>query len=112
MNDEVKKADSGDPDAYQTLQDAVDAGESDISYQGPSAPAGPGPEYHHANGLYFSRYPDGTVRLHLNKLDHPNVEVTYMIPAAQWASIVAHVSARGGISETYTAATDLHMDEG
>ena len=50
-------------------------------------------EFHSSDGLVFARQADGSVRVRLR-----NRMVTVLHPSA-WASVVAHVSERGGVVE-------------
>lgn len=63
--------------------------------------------YHWRDGWYFCREDDGTVVVQ----GHDPARVTPIvlrIPPEEWASIVAHVSARGGTAAAYAAAEQLH----
>jgi hypothetical protein len=67
-------------------------------------------EFHNRDGWYFTRLTDGAVRIRKTvaaRADSP-VEHEHVIPANEWASIVAHVSARGEAGDTYTEASDFH----
>ena len=66
--------------------------------------------FHQQAGFYAERLTDGSVRLVKHESAHPNspVVMDHTIPEAEWVSIVAAVSARGGTSETYQAVRELH----
>jgi hypothetical protein len=68
--------------------------------------------HHWRCGVYFQRQEseEGTVEITL-PVDQPdtNNPVTVLsIPAAEWASIVAAVSAKGENADTYRRAVELH----
>ncbi len=67
--------------------------------------------FHWQHGWYFSRQSDGTVYVYKGSEkaadDLPKLPLL-AIPAAEWCSIVAAVSATGETAETYQAAVALH----
>ncbi len=62
-------------------------------------------EFHWKNGVHFQRMDDGSVQLRIAPFGYDNMRE--IIPAGEWASIVAHV-ADGGSAEAYSAAEALH----
>lgn len=67
--------------------------------------------FHWRHGWYFTRMPSGDVQVRHVPYEHlgfatPSVDIT--IPADEWASIVAAVSAGGNSAEVYAAAQDFH----
>lgn len=64
-------------------------------------------EFHLDNGLVFRRHPEG--RVEIRQL-HPNGGDSFVCEtsASGWASVVAHLSARGESAETHAAALALH----
>ena len=66
--------------------------------------------FHQQEGFYAERLSDGAVRLVKHESAAPDspVVMDHTIPAAEWVSIVAAVSASGGTSETYQAVRELH----
>lgn len=69
--------------------------------------------YHWRDNWFFKRLPDGSVRIRKfravgENIPDPNTLAAADIPAAEWASIVAAVSAAGETGETYYAALALH----
>ena len=58
-------------------------------------------EFHWTHGITFQRFPNGAVHMKVGGL-------WFTIPAAEWASIVAHVSARGGDADTYHEFERFH----
>lgn len=67
-------------------------------------------EFHNRDGWYFKRQPDGAVRIRKTTTAHIDapIEHEHTIPAEEWASIVAHVSANGETAETYQEAHAFH----
>lgn len=66
--------------------------------------------YHWREGLYFSRLASGDVRIH-KAINHPNdtmAATDLLIPANEWASIVAAVSKGGETSESYSGTLAFH----
>ena len=66
-------------------------------------------EFHNRDGVFFKRLDDGSVRLRIAAgepfgLTH---DINHVIPANEWASVVASV-AKGGESENYTIAQGVH----
>jgi hypothetical protein len=61
--------------------------------------------FHANDGWYFASGEDGKVKISaaVNRCDE-----TITLTAAEWASVVAAVSAQGETSETYQAALALH----
>ena len=57
--------------------------------------------FHWRDGWYFSRMKDGDVLME-------NAPLRVVIPAAEWASIVASVTPTGDTAETYSEAVRLH----
>lgn len=82
-----------------------------------------GPGFHWREGLYFKRLANGDVQFSIRDFhtaertglnyhgDEPDEHYpTWVIPAAEWVSIVAAVSAGGSTSETYAATSAVHDD--
>ena len=68
-------------------------------------------EFHWQEGWGFHRLDDGSVRIQRRRVvsrDTRLVEAEAVIPAAEWASIVASVTPSGDNAETCAAATALH----
>lgn len=65
--------------------------------------------FHWRNDIYFKRLPDGVVRVRrfefFNGTPHAK---DWIIPAAEWASIVCSVSADGETGARWNAAQDFH----
>ena len=63
----------------------------------------PDPErsFHWRDGIFFERRTDGSVRLRCCHIDK-------VIPAAEWASIIATMSLPGETSEAYQKAREFH----
>ena len=71
----------------------------------------PHPGFHWAEGWFFKRLPDGSVRVrkhhhHRGPETRPVVEI--IIPAAEWASIVCSVSALSETFDRWNQAQDFH----
>jgi hypothetical protein len=69
--------------------------------------------YHWRDEWYFTRLTDGSVELrNENFVDdrrpEPSPFVRLVIPASEWASIVASVSKNGETGETHQAALTFH----
>lgn len=62
------------------------------------------PAFHWREGIYFYRDTNGSVVIE----QRGGAYFTATIPANEWASIVAFVSAKGENAETYTAALSFH----
>lgn len=58
-------------------------------------------EYHQRDGWYFKRVEEGNVQIRHGLIVHT-------IPADEWASVVASVSAGGETSRSWTMANELH----
>lgn len=58
-------------------------------------------EYHQRDGWCFRRMNDGAVRIRHGIVSH-------VVPADEWASIVAAMSAHGENGTTYRAALEFH----
>lgn len=72
------------------------------------------PWFHWRDGMYFQRQPDGTVSIAKTvtpSADESGLAWCFDVPAAEWASIVASVSAVGETGETYRAAEAFHRGE-
>lgn len=75
--------------------------------------------FHWRDNIYWKRLEDGSVRVAFfvtrasgKPLDGDDDEPAreLVIPAAEWASILVAVSAKGSTSEAYTAAVAFHND--
>ena len=77
--------------------------------------------FHWSDGWFFSRQPDGSVtmehRVYENdrnelgeRMYHYDVKVN--IPADEWCSIIASVSAGGEVDYRWYAARDFHNSKG
>jgi hypothetical protein len=66
-----------------------------------------GSEFHHRNGWYFLRLPSGSVRIRIER-DGVGRDVVHIIPAPEWASIVAHVSKWGETGDSFSSAQTFH----
>lgn len=70
-----------------------------------------GPEVHWANGLYFARITElghelsGGVRI---RHRGGGQVAEFLVPASEWASIVAAVTPEGDTATTYRIAQGLH----
>lgn len=69
--------------------------------------------YHWRDNWFFKRLADGSVRIWKlraigENIPDPNTLAAADIPPAEWASIIAAVSAAGETGETYHAAFALH----
>ena len=62
---------------------------------------------HVRGGVFFRRTDDGLVEIGHGP-DFNSVAPLAELDAAAWASVVAHVSARGGKGPTYNEALNLH----
>ena len=58
-------------------------------------------EHHWRHGITFRRLADGDVQLSVGGLD-------FVIPAGEWASIVAAVTVTGDTADSYQRARGLH----
>ena len=67
--------------------------------------ANPHKAFHARQGWYFRREPDGSVRIFVDSLDGGII-----LDANTWASVVAHVCARGENFDTFTAAVAFHEE--
>ena len=70
--------------------------------------------FHWADGWYFERAPQGGVWITKRATSHENNPVVLafaLIPADEWASIVASVSQRGESRETWDEAKQFHDAE-
>ena len=76
-------------------------------------------KFHSNNGLYFERQEDGSVVVehwlhgaaNAGRADQATVNVLdrrWKMTAAEWASVVASVSAQGETGETHRQALDFH----
>lgn len=63
--------------------------------------------FHAKDGWYFERLDGGGVKI--SAAVNRSTE-TITLPAAEWASVLAAVSAQGETSETYQAALRMHSD--
>lgn len=70
---------------------------------------GRGP-FHWRDGWHWQGLEDGTVEVWHGDESGPSADAL-RIPATEWASIVAHVSARGETGETYYQALRFHGGE-
>lgn len=61
--------------------------------------------FHWGHGHYFERLADGSVEMRFPGIEHQQFRT---IPANEWASIVAAVSARGENGATYYHALGFH----
>lgn len=64
--------------------------------------------FHAKDGWYFQREEDGSVTI---KAAVSRCDESLTLPAAEWASVVAAVSAQSETSETYYAALRAHEGE-
>jgi len=62
--------------------------------------------FHWRDGWYFSRTESGDVMI------EPGTDHEVIVPAAEWASIVASVTPKGDTAETYGDAVRLHDGHG
>lgn len=65
---------------------------------------------HVSEGLFFRRYDNGDVEIGQGP-DFNSVAPLQLIPATQWASVVAYVSVGGEDGATYTQAINFHQGE-
>lgn len=63
-------------------------------------------KYHWKDGIYFERYPDGSVHIFSSKRDFEDME----IPPDEWSSIVAFLSIKGDNAITVDQAFKFHME--
>ena len=69
-------------------------------------------EFHWQDGWYFKRLGNGSVQVQKRRVvskDTRFIEAEAVIPAAEWASIVASVTVHGDNAITYQLATILHQ---
>jgi len=66
--------------------------------------------FHWTNGTYFQRQRDGAVTVAKFVISHDNSakEWEFTIPADEWASIVASVSAKGEVDGRWQVAREFH----
>ena len=69
-----------------------------------NAVGNPGPIFHTHDGLYFTRFTDGSVGV-----VHDPSGLVMMLDANTWASVVASMSAKGEDSLTFNAALRFHQ---
>jgi hypothetical protein len=62
--------------------------------------------YHWRDGIYFRRNDDGSVRV-----ASQTHAILFDVPPNEWASIVAHVSAKGETGEAFARAQAFHAGE-
>lgn len=69
--------------------------------------------FHLADGWFFSRLSDGTVRIQKRKASHEQAPLVAeaLIGADSWASIVASVSAAGESGNQFRQALAFHAGE-
>lgn len=67
-------------------------------------------EFHSRDGFYFKRLPDGSVRIRIAEDAKSDAKTLRQIklPASEWASVVANVSASGETAESHRAAVSFH----
>ncbi|HEY3499038.1 MAG TPA: hypothetical protein VGK73_30310 [Polyangiaceae bacterium] len=69
--------------------------------------------FHANNGLCFTRLPDGSVYVEqvagADPLSSKTVLKGFVIPSGMWASVVAHVSARGESAASHQQALLWHQ---
>jgi hypothetical protein len=68
--------------------------------------------YHWHDGITFERQPNGDVHVTIPNHRYVNSTEVWVIPAAEWASIIAAVSAAGETAEQYRAAEAFHNFQG
>ena len=68
-------------------------------------------EFHSEHGLCFKRMEDGSVRVRLYDPDVRRVQREIDLDASTWASVIAHVSKRGGTPKTHQTAEEFHNQE-
>ncbi len=74
--------------------------------------------FHSSDGWYWRRCADGSVAI-VRRIQEPDdrgariyrITAAHRLTASQWASIVAHASARGETGETFRAALAFHEGE-
>lgn len=68
---------------------------------------------HHTGGLFFKREAEGAVRIcqHADASPGAALLLEVVIPANEWASLVASVSKGGETAESWRAALDLHEEK-
>lgn len=65
--------------------------------------------FHWRNGWYFKRQPDGSVMVRqFHDEAGSQIAIELVIPASEWASIMASVSARGDTAEAFYGAVEFH----
>lgn len=64
--------------------------------------------FHWRDGWYFERIKDGGVMVYRRREPEAPAEPVLAMPANEWASIVASLTARGETTETYYAALAFH----
>ena len=52
-------------------------------------------EFHWINGWYFKRLAEGDVSIRHQRIIEGGNDVSFVIPAAEWCSIIGHLSAKG-----------------
>ena len=63
--------------------------------------------YHWRDNWHFARYSDGEVAVKKCRDDGTTIDAI-IIPASEWASIIAHASAKGETAENYAIAERFH----
>lgn len=64
--------------------------------------------FHWRDGITFERKDDGRVDMFVPLVANGEAGTTHHIPAAEWASIIAAVSAIGETAEQYADALSFH----
>ncbi len=68
--------------------------------------------YHWRNGIYFKRLEGGSVEVrHFVDWNYHSKCERWVIPASEWASIIAGVSAQGETSEKYQDGVRFHSEK-
>lgn len=72
------------------------------------------PTFHWQEGWFFTRLEDGSVKIVKKEeaTDEAKIIVEAIIPADEWASIIAYVSVKGETGENYREAQKFHKGGG